>query len=191
MKVPQGVRFLLPLYPLLFVFAATRLARATQPRVRTAVAAGVLWLGAASLLAHPHYLSYFNRLIGSPDNAHHYFADSNLDWGQDVGTLARWLEARGNPKIRVAIFGPQAPEAFGINGWPLPGCREVDFGLLAISAAVYHEMHGARYPLPAPPRGCYEWLRRKYEPVAVVGHSILVFDLGPRRRRGGAPAGAR
>jgi hypothetical protein len=182
MKVPQGLRFLLPLYPLLFVFMATRLVALARPLARVGALALGAWLAATSLLAHPHYLSYFNALIGGPERAHRIFADSNLDWGQDLPRLAHWLEERGNPKIRVALFGPQSPEAFGIRAWPLPGCRPVDFGLLAISAAVLHGIHGARYPLPQPPPGCYAWLGQR-QPIATLG-SILVFDLGPRRGPG-------
>ena len=40
-----------------------------------------------SVLIHPDYLSYFNGLAGGPEKGIHYFADSNIDWGEDIKGL--------------------------------------------------------------------------------------------------------
>ncbi len=174
-KIPHGVRYLLPLYPLLFVAIATRLAQLADARARLGVGLACAWLGIVSVVIHPHYLSYFNELIGGPRRAHAYFADTNLDWGQDVGTLARWLAERGNPPVHTALFAIESPQAYGARSTRIPDCEPVEAGLVAISAAV---LHGIRSPtlVGRPPPGCYDWLRGR-EPVALPGHSILVFDL--------------
>ena len=63
----------------------------------------VAWTAASSLASHPHYLAYANELIGGSRNARHYFAESNLDWGQDARTLARFLQKQGNPAVHLAF----------------------------------------------------------------------------------------
>jgi hypothetical protein len=174
-KIPHGVRYLLPLYPLLFVLIGARLADLRRPAARVAVAVCCAWLAVISVRIHPHYLSYFNELIGGPRNAHRYFADTNLDWGQDVTTLAAWLQERGNPPVHTALFSPERPEAHGIHNIRIKRCQPVEEGLVAISVAV---LRGVRSPtlVGIPPEGCYDWLKGR-EPIAQPGYSILVFDL--------------
>lgn len=176
MKVPLGIRYLLPLYPMLFLFIATRLGRGGGRGLRAVLATCVLWLLGLSFWVHPHYISYFNELVGGRGRAHEYLAGSDLDWGQDLGSLARWLEERGNPPVRTALFAVQRPEAFGIRALPLEGCQPPEGGLVAISAAVLHGMHAPDNLLARRRPSCYAWLSGR-EPVARPGYSILVFDL--------------
>jgi hypothetical protein len=181
LRVPAGVRFLLPLYPLLCVFTAARLSDLSARWQRIATVVCCTWLAVASLTIHPHYLAYFNEAIGGPRRAHRYFADSNLDWGQDLASLARWLAERGNPPVRAALFSAERPEAYGIVAQPLDGCAPVHGGLVAISASVLHGLHDPANYLQRPPPGCYDWLGA-YEPIATPGYSILVYDLGAPAR---------
>ncbi len=175
-QLPYGLRYLLPLYPLLFVFIATRLGDVAGRGRRAALAVACGWLALVSVVTHPHYLSYFNALAGGPARAHALFADSNLDWGQDLPALAAWLAERGNPPLRAALYAVERPEAYGIRLEPLAGCEPVAGGLVAISVAV---LRGVNTPdlFGRPPPGCYDWLLA-HEPVARPGYSILVYDLG-------------
>lgn len=107
-----GHRHLLPLYPLLFVVAGAAAAW-TQARAGR-IAIGVLlgWLLGANLWIHPHYLSYFNELIGGPGRGHRYLADSNIDWGQDLLRLADYARAHPAEEIKLAYFGSAVPTAY-------------------------------------------------------------------------------
>lgn len=173
-KVPLGLRYLLPMYPLLHLFIATRLAsgRARWRRGLTAVCC--LWLAGASVSAHPHYLAYFNELVGGSREGYRYLIESNLDWGQDLGTLARYLRSRGNPPVHLAYFGRENPDTYGIRAMPLSGCEPVA-GLVAISANILQGLYAPRITDPPVP-GCYAWLRG-YAPVARPGYSIFVYDI--------------
>ena len=101
--------------------------------------------------------------------------DANLDWGQDVTTLARHLASEGNPPVWLALFAAEDPATYGVRGRPLRGCRPVA-GLLAISANVRWGLHAANDPFAAPIAGCYAWLDR-FEPVARLGYSIDLYDV--------------
>ena len=77
--------------------------------------------------------------------------------------------------MRLAYFGPDRPETYGIRAIPLRGCAPVK-GLLAISANVRMGLYAASNPLVAPPPGCYDWLDA-HEPVARLGGSIWLYHL--------------
>jgi len=175
LDVTLGIRYLLPILPLLFVFIATQLAPTGGGWGRAAVLAACGWLAVASLWIHPNYLAYFNEAAGGPSRGYRYLLDSNLDWGQDLGTLARYLAKHGNPTIQLAYFGPEKPEFHGIRSRRLKGCQPVK-GIVAISANVREGLYKPNGLLGAPRPGCYDWLK-KYEPVATLGYSIFVYDI--------------
>jgi len=174
LKVPLGLRYLLPILPLVNLFVAIRLVPCEAHWKRALVLIGSVWLAGASLWIHPHYLAYFNELSGGPKRAYRHLVESNLDWGQDLGTLARYLEARGNPPVRLAYFGVEDPERYGLRSTMLKGCKPVT-GLVAISASIIQGLYSPGNPFKRPPDGCYDWLL-EHEPVAQPGYSILVYE---------------
>jgi hypothetical protein len=116
-----GVRYVLPVFPFLFL----GLARVARPEVRNALgrpadvllAAGIAWIAAATCIVHPHELSYFNEIAGGPSGGHRYLLDSNLDWGQDLLELRRWLDGEGTgaQPIGLAYFGAVDPALAGVR----------------------------------------------------------------------------
>jgi 4-amino-4-deoxy-L-arabinose transferase-like glycosyltransferase len=177
-RVPLGFRYVLPMIPLLHLWAATHLVPAGTRWARFSVLAGCMWITVASVWIHPHYLAYFSELVGGPKRGYHYLVDSSLDWGQDLGTLARYLRERGNPPVWLSYFGPESPARRGIRARQLRGCAPVG-GLVAISATVLRGLASPEHPFKLPRRDCYDWLLA-YEPIAQPGYSILVYDI-PRR----------
>src|SRR5690606_15460743 len=99
-----GMRHLLPITPLLAIAAGAGCSRPRGEIDQTArrwsllriglATALVSWLAAGTLRAAPHFLGYFNEAIGGWRNGHHYLADSNLDWGQDLLRLETHLRQR-------------------------------------------------------------------------------------------------
>lgn len=108
-----GHRHLAPLYPLLFVLAGC-VARCLGGARRWAIAALVAGQALSCALTFPHYLSYFNAFAGGPEGGRRWLLDSNLDWGQDLPSLARWMEREGVERIDLAYFGTASPAAHGI-----------------------------------------------------------------------------
>jgi 4-amino-4-deoxy-L-arabinose transferase-like glycosyltransferase len=175
LDVPLGYRYALPLLPLLCVFIASQLWPPGAGARRTLVIAACALLAVESLWIHPHYLAYFNALIGGPRNGPRYLLDANIDWGQDVTTLARELASEGNPPVWLALSAPEDPARYGVKGRPLRDCQPVG-GRLAISVNVRMGLYNPNNPLAPPRPGCFAWLDR-YEPVARPGYSILLYDL--------------
>jgi tetratricopeptide (TPR) repeat protein len=122
-----GLRHVLPIYPFLFVLAGGTAAKLWQSKSKilhgVPLAAGV-WLVLSVLIAWPNYLSFFNELIGGSRNGYKVLLDSNLDWGQDLKGLKRWMGERGVPQIQFLYFGiynAAVPRYYGINAIFLPG----------------------------------------------------------------------
>ncbi len=194
-KVDGGLRYVLPVYPFLFVLAG-RLFQPPFGRWRIwLLGTAATWYLFSSLAIHPHYLAYCNELIGGPNNGYKYFAGSNLDWGQDLKGLRDFMEQRGMEKIKLAYFGSADADYYGINYEYLPSVGltpnepgqlwwyemgrdhtrphlSPQQGPIAISATLLAAPSWMR-PLFFED---YGWLR-KLTPDAQVGHTILIYQL--------------
>lgn len=110
-----GHRHLAPLEPLLFV-ACGSVATIAAGRARKFAAAALLaGYASSSVSAYPGYLAYFNVLAGGKDGGAEHLLDSNLDWGQDLGRLARWMREHDVATIDLAYFGTADPKAYGVR----------------------------------------------------------------------------
>lgn len=118
-----GIRHVLPVYPSLYLLAAAGVSwlLARPGRARLLLGALGLWLAVGTAAVHPHHLAYFNELAGGPKNGARWLLDSNIDWGQDLKTLKRWLDERGVSTVNLAYWGTADPAAYGIDYVQLPG----------------------------------------------------------------------
>ena len=173
-NIDLGVRYILPVYPFLYVSVAALLSRARAHRVAgwAMVVLGMAQIVEAASIA-PDYLAFFNVLAGGPGNGPKYLVDSNIDWGQDVKKLARWLDAHGTHRAWVSYFGNALPGYYGIEAIrvPAPGDRKgwdaID-GYVVASVTSLHGVYTAWEDL-AP--------LRMRNPIAKVGWSLYVYDF--------------
>ena len=162
-----GLRYILPVLPFLCLAAGYAAGELWGSSRRLALAlAGplLLWHAGAALVVHPYHLAYFNEAAGGPDNGYRHLVDSNLDWGQDLGGLKRFLTANGIPRVHLFYFGTADPDYYGIER-AAPG----EPGYFAVSAT-----HLAGVYLPDPG---YLAPFREMAPTATIGHSIRVYRL--------------
>jgi 4-amino-4-deoxy-L-arabinose transferase-like glycosyltransferase len=99
-QIHLGLRHVLMIYPFLFAIAgwgATTFLQLRKTWGTAILAALAAWYLAANAFIYPHYLEYFNELIGGPSNGYKWLVDSNLDWGQDRGYVKQYKEAHGIP----------------------------------------------------------------------------------------------
>jgi hypothetical protein len=174
-KVNLGLRYLLSVYPFLFLFAGV-LVRISKFKPGLLVLIG--WLAIEVFTAHPHYISYFNQLI-PPGQKRFHLVDSNLDWGQDLTALANWQKDNKVKEIRLGYFGTANPEAYGVKYEPLPfflqekwtGPQELELkGVIAVSATLLQGVYNR-------PPGYYAPLRQRKPDVILGDGSMLIFDL--------------
>ncbi len=181
-RINIGVRYALPLLPLLIVLAS-RVATIPVPDwIKGALALSLAHHVVAAVRIAPHDLAFFSDAVGGPSRGHRYLADSNLDWGQDVSTLGRWLAGREAPRrLYLSYFGTADPRAYGVQYRPAPSScahlakwrREPEPAsgreLLAVSEM---NLQGVFFP----DRHAYAWLSDR-KPIAVLGHSIAVYEI--------------
>ena len=174
-EVNIGIRHLLPAFPFMFLACGAVAWRLPRQRPLYTVLFGVLcaWYLVGTLRAFPYFISYFNELVGGPDNGIFYLDDSNIDWGQDVLRLKDYIEARPLGPVRFASFAPLSPAEYGIEAGPI-GLRDLVWpqpGITYFVSADYLQRR-ALYGHNTAVR--FEWLRR-YRPVAKVGWSIFAY----------------
>lgn len=112
-----GHRHLLPVYPPLFVLAGAAGWWLSSTRRAAGVFCGLLVAGTAvtNLLTWPHYIAYFTELIGGPAQGPKYLSDSNVDWGQDLKFLARYLRGHPRDDVKLSYFGTADPGWYGLD----------------------------------------------------------------------------
>lgn len=170
-----GVRHILPIYPLLAIAAGVATCRLWQQEnhryvARVMVAALLVWQAVASVRSHPDYLAYFNEFAEShPENI---LIDSDLDWGQDLLRLSTALHERHIEQVSIAYAGSKNLD---LNNFNLPRFRvlpphQPTTGWIAISFLCL-KVGELGYPIDS-----YAWLE-KYQPVARVGRSILLYYI--------------
>ncbi|MGA2039156.1 MAG: phospholipid carrier-dependent glycosyltransferase [Bryobacteraceae bacterium] len=184
-----GFRYIMPVLPFVYLLGGLGLATLINAarRLRWApYAAAVLcgWMVLAAAGVYPDHLPYFNEaaclleqpgqigLDGGTRCGPAWLDDSNVEWGESLKELKVWLSRHANGRIpMLAIFTSFPPEAYGIHYQHLEGYElavEPSPGLYVVSAHFV-----ARIPLF--PRAS-DWLRR-VRPVAIVGHSLYVYDI--------------
>jgi len=177
-NVNYGIRHILSAFPLLFIYAS-RLTPFFLERtlaIRRAALAGLLIYPLSALIATPDTIDYFNLLArGRGDEI---LLDSNLDWGQGLKRLRKYMDREGIDRIGLVYFGHVDPALYGIEGYfPRPG----EPGLVAISANFLHGYGyltfagGRMVPVPA---GAFTWIAR-YPRVADLGGGMFVYKIGP------------
>ncbi|MGH7138444.1 MAG: glycosyltransferase family 39 protein, partial [Pirellulales bacterium] len=207
------LRYLLPAFPFAFIamsrvgiiVAHAFLSRhpagnpIAQRLAASVVIACLVWNAVSVFRLHPHYLSYFNELVGGPANGWKHLVDSNIDWGQDLLLLKRWLDKHREAQplklavgsgidphfvgltYKLASFGPNVAHALDLpatpselRSWgPHPGWYAVSVNCLCGMRSYTYDDDGARARLP---RDAYTYFRH-FKPTDHVGYSIFIYHI--------------
>jgi hypothetical protein len=175
-----GHRYMLLVYPLAVLLAVDRLGEGVGRGRVWGVSVGTLllaWQAVSAVWVAPHYLSYFNSFCGGPSEGYRYLVDSSLDWGQDLPSLRRELEARGYHRVALCYFGTAKPFAYGIRSadwlWAgEPDRSECDW--LAISATALQGAYSGSSVVSERFRGLES---------GRAGYTIFLYDLKDPRVR--------
>lgn len=180
-----GVRHLLPVFPFTILLVSGITIKWLKPPFlkikKLFLILLLLWQAAGVIAIYPYFLAYFNELAGGPDEAYIYTADSNLDWGQDLKRLTKWVEEQGIDKIYVEYFGGgdakyYLKEKFS-PWWGTRDPKELPkASYLAVSVSFLQGGRGEPVPGFDQSFGYYRWLDQ-YDPITKIGHSIFVYYI--------------
>lgn len=201
-EINSHMRYVLPMFPFVFIW----MSRVVRPPFKgrelfpALAAIGLTGSVLSSIFVYPHCLSYFNELAGGPRGGHAHLINSNIDWGQDLLYLRRWLERHPEARpVHLAYFGNVDPRVAGIE-FTLPPPQalgddvaphkakfapdEDKFGPLPGWYAVsVHFLRGGQRPTfdgqggREAPRWCQYCYFQHFEPVATAGYSIYIYHI--------------
>lgn len=186
-SVAIGLRHILLFYPLLYILLGKIMSDGffNDRRGRYALFGLFGFLALEVFSVSPHYLAFYNRACGGPSKGIRYLSDSNLDWGQDLGNLAKFLRKEedkfGKVELMLSYFGTAVPQAYGLNYEPLPTVWSYPKSgtinsvlpkkeYLAISATNLQGTYFGDHNL-------YKNLVTGLRPIKVIGHSIYVYEV--------------
>ena len=149
-RTQNGIRFLLLIFPCIFVFCGSVIPRwSTVNRSRQlAVFALGGYLVISVLSYFPHYIPYMNEIVYDRRYAYKFLADSNIDWGQSERYLVQYLERYPDTHVR-----PEKPVA----------------GRVVVNVNQLTGIVGDAER--------YAWLRENFFPLATIAHAYLVYDV--------------
>ena len=181
-----GIRYILPTFPVLFIFAGQAARWLTMPKIPTVfngLVRRVVWAfviaAPLSLRFHPHHLAYFNAVAGGPDNGGWHLVDSNIDWGQDLYGLRDYLVQHKISDIGLAYYGTVLPSSIGINAHdppfqkPRPGWYAISVNFVHGRPHVFGNHEGASVRIGMGELAYF----RFFTPVTSIGYSINVYHL--------------
>lgn len=162
-RAQAGIRYFLPIYPLLFAIAGAAAAKLWNKRWAPVALALLGWHAVSALSSWGHPLSYFSELAGGSRNGHKWLRDSNLDWGQDLKGLGQAVREAGYDEVILFFYGPADPGYYRIPYRPItePELTEPRQAVYAIGA---HNMDAVKWTASA-------------KPVRTIGNSIFVYDF--------------
>lgn len=162
-----GFRFMLPIFPFVFVWVSQIITWDIFARVSGKIILGALlaWLMLSALMAAPDYIGYCNELAGGTDKCNHWF---DSDFGQDLKGLGRYLTRHQISGITLAYHGTGIPEYYGVRYVTPPedggACRAAP-GIFAVSQDI----------LTQDPE-CAAQVQH-YIPLDQIGHSIFIYGV--------------
>lgn len=178
-----GHRHIMPVYPALYILFGCLGAACASLKHRKL---GLLLLllpiafqAAESNSVRPHYIAYFNPLVGGPEQGYTHLVDSSLDWGQDLPALQDWLDkdpqAQSGAPAHLIYFGmapihhhiPKAKVLFSMMHRTEPSNMTfARAGLYCVSATMLQQPY-------APPR---EWTlnhERRYQQLRGAAKALI------------------
>jgi hypothetical protein len=185
-SVDIGYRHLLPILPMLFVFAASSWAWLERQKCsklkivgQGAFGALALWHVCSVATAAPWPLSYFNELAGGPANGYQFLVDSNLDWGQSFKELAAYLDQRETEPVKLSAMMFLEPAGYGVKYEPLPPARKAPPQFAARfnpAPGTYVISASSLQGVATPDINTYAFFRT-LTPTARLGNALFIYNL--------------
>jgi len=182
-KILIGIRLILLIFPYIFLLFGEPIRYLLSYNNKTRIIIYILTIASImpAAIYHPHYISYFNQLIGGPENGYKYLTDSDIDWGQDIKGLKKYMDENEIKTIKLSYWGREELSETDLNFEPLPFCAKYNGGTYPtgikcgpvtgrIAISVNNLIGRFNDPF------CYVWLQR-YEPDEYIGYSILIYNL--------------
>jgi len=180
-----GIRHLMPTVPFVLIMIGYFISKIWNlkskiPKIIITIL--LVYMAGSTLWNYPNFIAYFNEATPK-DVRYKRLDDSSLDWGQDLLRLKKYFDDNKYKYVKVDYFGG------GLTNYYIPDAINwhasygPTTGLLAISATYYQS---SKIFGPKDGIWSYEWLDQ-YKPKAIIGGSILIFDITPEDLKNNPP----
>ena len=163
-SINLGIRHILVIFPFIYLGIGLLVQKHWNKKLIYTVMTVLLsiWYIISSLSIFPHYLEYFNELVGGPKNGYLYLLDSNLSWTQDKFYVDTYLDALpdGIGKGRDIYVNPLHEVKNGIVVYDVDILMGRDSGKRDDTAWIRNQL-----------------LDGKIAPTDRIAYTYLVFDI--------------
>jgi hypothetical protein len=169
-KTNLGIRLVLPIYPFLFVIAgyATILFKRLMYKrlLRVVVIISLIYVALTAYKVFPDNMAYFNELLGKRIKSYEVLGDSNIEWGQDLKKLKRYIQKNNIKLLRLDIPFVSPDE---LRYYQIP------YELMTEKEKLYPK-RGCVYALGVSvlQRNDIEWARNR-RPDAEIGRTLKIY----------------
>lgn len=168
------VRYLLPMYPFFIIGAALAIHR--FPKLLIILL--FIWLSIGTFVQYPYFISYANEFAGPRENRFEKLTDSNLDWGQALPDVVKYIQENNPVHVSFSYFGRDNGDHYGLisnMAWggykfeEICAFHEIPRAgtgprIVAISATNWHQCGYSKLP---------EFTKERLK--SVIAESILIF----------------
>jgi hypothetical protein len=174
------IRYVLPALPFFYILISRVGSVFSGPCYSPKVICAIGLTGSivGSLSVFPHSMSFFNLLAGGPRGGARHLLDANIDWGQDLLELKRFVERRPEVSpIQLAYFGFIDPK---LAQFPFEeiSSKETANRTITLKPGWYaiSVNHVFGYRHHEHDRPLFTGFQR-FVPDATAGYSILIYHL--------------
>jgi 4-amino-4-deoxy-L-arabinose transferase-like glycosyltransferase len=112
-SVRPMIRYMLPMYPFLIIIAAKSIELCKTRVHKIFFILLCLWYAYGTVSESPHFIAYANELAGERSLRFEKFADSNLDWGQSLPDIQRYVSEKKPSTLLFSYFGMDNADPYG------------------------------------------------------------------------------
>jgi hypothetical protein len=138
------------------------------------------WHPVSALSYYPHFLAYTNEAGPGRDRGYELFTSANLDLGQGLLEMKRWMRANQEKYVYLAYHGVADPAGYGIRYVPLPSWFPLDDAWPPPDSAPNYVAISVQWIAPGSDTNNPYVRYRTRTPAAVVGHVFMVYETGGR-----------
>lgn len=193
-KLSYPLRHMLVIYPLLFLFVSksVNIKIKRQKLFDYFFIILIVWYVINSISVFPHHAAFFNEFVGGSKNGYKYLLAENVDTGEDLIGLKKYLIKNNINKINLSFHGSFDPAEYGISYDYMPSaCWQFwvpDYKKYALNCKTnYSEDCSKREGIVVisvtnlqnrflKNTSCFNWLK-EYQPIENIGYSIHVYNI--------------
>ena len=109
------VRYLLPAFPFLIITASTSIKLFNRIYLKIFFILLCLWYAYGSLSSFPHFISFANEIAGPKDKRYQVLIDSNIDWGQSLPDIKKYVYDNKIGSMSLSYFGRDNGDYYGLK----------------------------------------------------------------------------